>query len=61
MEDLDLNHFSGTVVSKNMKSAASQMEAAENGQKKENEETYQVQTTRLYHMAEAFIQFIKES
>lgn len=60
VEDLDLNHFSGTVVSKNMKSAASQMEAAENGQSKENEETYQVQTTRLYHMAEAFIQFVKE-
>ena len=61
VEDLDLNHFSGTVVSKNMKSAASQKEAAKNEQKKENEKNYQIQTTRLYHMAEAFIQFVKES
>lgn len=60
VEDLDLNHFSGTVVSKNMKSAASQMEAAENSQTKKEDDTYQVQTTRLYHMAEAFIQFVKE-
>lgn len=60
VEDLDLNHFSGSVVSKNMKSAASQAEAAKSMQDKENEETYHVQTTRLYHMAESFIRFIKE-
>ncbi len=60
VEDLDLNHFSGTVVSKNMKSAASQMEAAKTEAGAEKKESYQVQTSRLYHMAEAFIQYIKE-
>lgn len=59
-EDLDLNHFSGTAVSKNMKSAASHMEAAKTETEKKTEETYRVQTSRLYHIAETFIQFVKE-
>lgn len=63
VEDLDLNHFSGVTVSKNMKSAASQLEAGSKASAAtaENEsESYKVQTTRLYHIAEAFIRTVKE-
>ena len=54
--DLDLNHFSNTTLTKeNSESADVKKEAPEDS------DAYQVQTTRLYRIAEAFIRVVKES
>jgi len=49
--ELDLNHFSKTVVAK---------ENSESAEAPEATDAYQVQTTRLYRIAETFIRAVKE-
>lgn len=57
MEDLDLNRFSGVAVSKNM---SNHIVGTEQPKADKASETYQVQTSRLYHIAESFIRAVKE-
>lgn len=52
--DLDLNHFSNTPVSKDSADVAGKAEASA------DTDASQIQTTRLYGMAEAFIRVVKE-
>ncbi|MBR5565419.1 MAG: hypothetical protein IKW08_04550 [Roseburia sp.] len=52
--DLDLNHFSNTPVSKDSADVAGKTEASA------DTDAYQIQTTRLYGLAEAFIRVVKE-
>lgn len=52
--DLDLNHFSNMVVSKDIADVADKKEASA------DTDAYRIQTTRLYRMAEAFIHTVKE-
>ena len=52
--DLDLNHFSNTPVSKDSADVAGKTEASA------DTDASQIQTTRLYGMAEAFIRVVKE-
>jgi len=53
--DLDLNHFSTAVGLKDTSGIAEKTEAPADA------DAYQVQTTRLYRMAEAFIRVVKET
>ena len=53
--ELDLNHFSKTAVAKeNSEPVEARKEAPEDS------DAYQVQTTRLYRIAETFIRAVKE-
>ena len=52
--DLDLNHFSNMTVSKDSADVIGKAEASA------DTDAYQIQTTRLYGMAEAFIRVVKE-
>ena len=60
VETLDLNHFSGTAIVKNMKNAAAEAERTPIEAKDTSSEAYQVQTSRLYKVAEAFIHSLGE-
>ncbi len=51
--DLDLNHFSTGVFGVD---APEQQETTE----KQSDTTYQVQTTRLYHIAESFVRQVQD-
>ena len=53
--DLDLNHFSNTTLSKDTTDMVREKEEAP-----EDSDAYQIQTTRLYRMAESFIRVVKE-
>ena len=54
--DLDLKHFSKTSVAKDSGELAEERKEAP-----EDSDAYQVQTTRLYRIAEAFIRVVKEA
>lgn len=54
IKDLDLNHFSNMAVSKDSADVTGKTEASA------DTDAYQIQTTRLYGMAEAFIRVVKE-
>ena len=55
--DLDLNHFSNTVPAKETSNGVDEEEK----EAPENSDAYQVQTSRLYRIAESFIRVIRET
>lgn len=57
IRDLNLNHFSNAAIARDTNNSVETIKE----EASENTDAYQVQTTRLYHMAEAFIRVVKET